>query len=248
MKPNVEGTQNMVKAAESCPLFIHISSSSVYLPEDEPIHENKAGSQDNSELSAYGLSKLYSEQEVYKNRNTGSTYILRARAFYGVGDTQIVPRMLKFVKGNKLQLPGELQNKLSMTHYDNMGHAIECCIEQSKSGIHVYNVSDDEVYIMREVLGQLMGALYDRSLKVKQVPLWLIRFFAKYKIGGITPLLVRAVTKDMVLDISAIKKELNYQPKQNLDRALPELAQWVRHIGGPEELRNPEKFLSWDLK
>ena len=66
-----------------------------------------------------------------------------------------------------------------------------------------------------------------------------------FKVGGITPLLVRSFTNDMVLDISKIKHELNYQGGTNFNSKLTEVGKWVRSIGGTECLKTGNKKFAW---
>lgn len=245
IEPNITGTRRIVKNSPDFRKYIHISSSSVYLPQEEKIDESLAGKQNNRKLSAYGLSKLRSEEQVLKHSTHESAFILRARAFYGVGDTKIVPRILKFIKNEKIVIPGKLNNRLSMTHYSNMGHAIECCIESDKTGVNIYNVADDETYIMIKVIREVSKLFYDKVLPEKNISLALLKLLAVFRIGGITPLLIRAVTKDMVLDIDKIKRELNYKPEMDFYKAIPELKAWIQRSGGYDIFQEPSKELSW---
>jgi nucleoside-diphosphate-sugar epimerase len=243
--PNVNGVLNTLKASEGCPKFIFISSSSIYLPEENLITENLAGNQNNKLLSDYGKSKLLGEGVVNNRYEGESCYILRARAFYGPGDTQILPRMLKLVKKGVFNKPGAMDNSLSMTHYSNMAHGIECCINSELKGIRTYNIADDQTYIMVEMLRKIFSISYKEKLPEKEIKIELLKVLALFRIGGFTPLLVRALTKNMVLDISKIKNELRYAPKINLDNSVDELGKWIETIGGPEVLKNPESDLSW---
>jgi len=243
--PNVVGTENVAKATANFKKFIHISSSSVYLPENNPIPENLAGQQNNSMLSPYGKTKLEAEKKLQAINNHEACFILRPRAFYGVGDCVILPRLFKLVKNNKLQYPGKMEISISMTHYHNLAQAIECCLNSEKTGTHIYNVADSQSYLLIEVMRELTSAIYKTQLPEKQIPLALLKFMALFKIGGITPLLVRSFTKNMVLDITKITKELNYSPKINLTSQMPELLLWIEKIGGIEVLKKGEHQLAW---
>ena len=243
--PNVKGVENTLKASDKCAKFIYISSSSVYLPELNLIPEERAGKQNNNILFDYGKSKLLGE-EVLQNKFEGdSCFILRPRAFYGAGDTQIVPRMLKLVKKGVFKKPGSMENSLSMTHYSNMAHGIECCINSNIKGIRTYNIADDQIYIMVEVFRKIFSAAYKKTLPEKEIKIALLNVLAFLRIGGLTPLLVRAITQNMVLDISKIKEELQYKPVVTLDNSLAELSDWIESIGGAKVLKNPEYGLTW---
>lgn len=243
--PNIEGTRRIAEASEHFKKFIFISSSSVYLPQALPIAEEIAGKQNNRQLSPYGLSKLKSEEILQQVTKHETCFILRARAFYGPGDTQIVPRLLKLVKNQTFTKPGELNIHLSMTHYINMGHAIECCIQSDLKGIHIYNVADKADYVMRKVLKTYFDGMYKSEIPERQVSLLLLKILAFFRIGGFTPLLVRALTQNMVLDIRKIERELHYNPPVDFYSTLTENLAWIDSVGGPEKLREPEKGLCW---
>jgi len=245
--PNVLGTENIANATKNCKKFIHVSSSSVYLPSEDLLTEEMAGKQDNAQLSNYGKSKLLSENKLIDVSEHESCFILRPRAFYGEGDKMIFPRLLKLVKGNTLQLPGSLEINVSMTHYLNIAKAIELCINSDKKGINIYNVADERVYRLIDVMRKLTSIFYGKTLQEKQIPIWVLKAMSLLKIGGITKLLIRAFTQDMVLDISKIKKELQYQESINLDSSLEKISQWVESIGGPEVLKTGAKELAWKI-
>ena len=244
-KPNVIGTKNTVEAAKRCKKFILISSSSVYLPDPLPLTEDMAGRQNNRMLSPYGKSKLASEEMLKKTFIGETCFILRPRAFYGPGDTQIMPRMMKLEKNGVFKKPGALEIHLSMTHYENMGRAIECCMSSDLKGIRTYNIADAEVYTMVDTLRALFKTIYKRELPEKNVNIGLLKFLAFFRIAGFTPLLVRAITQNMVLDISKIENELEYKSITSLNGSLSDIGQWVEHIGGPEELRKGERKHIW---
>jgi nucleoside-diphosphate-sugar epimerase len=242
---NVTGTKNTLEAAKNCKTFIHISSSSVYLPSDEIIPEEWAGKQNNRQLSPYGYSKLLTEQMLVETTTHNRCFVLRPRALYGACDKVILPRLLKLEKNHTIQKPGSLEVKVSMTHYNNLIHAIECCLNSEKKGINIYNVADENFYLLIDVLRKFTKTLYGTELKEKQVPILLLKTLALFKINGITPLLVRTFTKDMVLDISKIKNEMNYKPSIDLDSSLAEIKRWVESIGGIEILKTGDKLLAW---
>lgn len=235
--PNIIGTKNVVEAAKNCKTFIFISSSSVYLPEDELISEEMAGNQNNKILSPYGHSKLLSEEVLKEDYAGDRCFILRPRAFYGPGDTQIMPRMMKLVKNDVFNRPGRLEIQLSMTHYYNIAHAIECCFMSNLNGIRTYNVADDEVYTMVTTLRKLFKTIYGKMLPEKEININILRVLAFFKFSGITPLLVRALTQNMVLDISKIRQELGYTSVIKFDESLPEIETWIESIGGAEGLK-----------
>ena len=245
-EPNVIGTKRTAEASVKCKKFIHVSSSSVYLPNDAPITEQMAGKQNNDLLSPYGYSKLLAEEMLIKTTKHDSCFILRPRAFYGAGDRVILPRILKLIKNDAFNRPGKMEISVSLTHYENIAYAIDLCIHSDKKGVHIYNVADDKVYIFVDIIHKLIGELYRTEVKEKEISIWILKALAYFKIGGLTPLLVRSFTKDMVLDISKIKNELNYCAVTDFDSKLSELGEWVRSIGGVEALKTGKREFAWE--
>lgn len=243
--PNIMGTKNTVLASKKCKKFIYISSSSVYLPDSLPLSEDMAGNQNNHLLSSYGKSKLAAEEMFQKTYLGEAGFILRPRAFYGPGDTQIMPRMMHLVKNGIFNKPGNLEISLSMTHYDNIASAIESCMVSDLKGIRTYNVADQEEYIMIDTLRALFKTIYKKTLPEKKINSTILKFLGFFRIAGFTPLLVRALTQNMVLNLSKIENELGYKSIISFDESLAEIGQWVEQIGGAEALITGDKKMIW---
>lgn len=245
---NVEGTKNLLKRLNPKTKFIHISSSSVYLPQETPIVEALAGKQKGFQLSNYGTSKLRTETAIVENVQNEQVFIFRPRAFYGAGDCVILPRMLKVVKTGKenyIQRPGKMEVAVSLTHYSTIAHAIDCAIASALTGINTYNVADEPTYQLISVIRKLTTALYGKHLPEKEVSIAFMKVLSWFKIGGITPLLIRTFTHDMVLDTSKIKRELGFQPQQTFEDQLPQMIQWIQQNGGAKVIKEGPKYLAW---
>jgi len=243
---NIAGTKNVIDAATHCKTFIQVSTSSVYTSSNKPLTEEMAGENSVEKLSAYGKSKLLAEEIVRKNYKNESCFILRPRGIYGAGDKVLLPRLLKLVRNNKMISAGPMNVRLSMTHFSNFALAIESCLQSEKKGLHIYNVADDRTYVLFEVARKLLSEMYSRDLPVKKIPLWVLKIMAGFKMGDITPLFLNTVSKDLVLDISKIKREVNYSPVLNFDLSLKKTVDWVKAIGGIDTLRRADPRLAWE--
>ncbi|MEJ8661126.1 NAD-dependent epimerase/dehydratase family protein [Streptomyces sp. MS1.AVA.4] len=143
---NVEGTARLLRAAGSRPV-VWVSSASVYDPrpvrdlvrEDHP----RAG-----HLNAYGRSKAAGEALALD----AGAVVLRPRAVYGPGDTQLLPRLLSRVRAGTLLLPGP-DVRLSLTAVENLADA---CLAAAHWPPGAYNIADPAPYsrdtAVREVL------------------------------------------------------------------------------------------------
>jgi 2-alkyl-3-oxoalkanoate reductase len=243
---NVTGTKNVALAAKHCKIFVHISSSSVYANSENFLTEEMAGEKPREKLSAYGKSKWLSEEMLIKSNENNSCFILRPRGIYGAGDKVLLPRLLKLVRNNKMIRAGSMNVKLSMTHFENFAIAIESCIYADKKGLHIYNVADDETYVLYDVVKKLLSEIYSRELTEKRLPLWVFKWMSILKVGEATPLFLNTVSKSLALDISKIKREMNYAPVLNFDNSLKEIADWVNVVGGIEVVKRADPRLAWE--
>jgi nucleoside-diphosphate-sugar epimerase len=241
---NVNGTRNVIQAASSCAIFIHISSSSVYEHSNELRTESMAAQSRLSKLSLYGASKLLAEKVVAQNQND-CRYILRPRSIYGPGDKVLLPRLLKLVRNHRLIKPGNMQVHLSMTHFENLTLAIEKCMLHQKPGMHIYNVADDVNYILYNVIKKLTNIIYETDLPEKTVPLWIFKLMSLLHIGDATPLFINTVSKSLSMDISKIRNDLGYSPILNLDNSISGIHNWIKSIGGIAVLKDGAKDLAW---
>ena len=244
---NVTGTENVVQAAKNCKTFIHVSSSSVYTNSNKPLTEEMAGERSNGKLSAYGKSKFFAEEKLKETYTNDSCFILRPRGIYGAGDKVLLPRLLKLVRNNKMLRTGGMNVQLSMTHFENFAVAVESCIHSDKKGINIYNVADDKTYLLYDVLKKLLNVLYGFDLPEKKIPLWMLKCMSALKIGDATPLFINTVSKNFMLDISKIKRELHYTPIMNFYESLPSMAEWVKNVGGIEVIKKADNSLAWQF-
>jgi len=237
-KNNVIGTQNILNASSTANIFIQISTSSVYNFNNKPMNESDAA-RNYSKLSGYGQTKYLAEQKVLSNDFIPNKIILRPRAIYGINDRLILPRLLKLVRGNRLIIPKHITQNISLTHIDNLIAATELCIQKPINN-KIYNVVDELVYSLDEVIIKLLGAVTEKKLKVINIPsrVWesliTINQFLNFN-RDLSRFGSDQLTKHAILDITAIKNDLNYIAKKNIDNSYDEIANWVINSGGWEK-------------
>jgi nucleoside-diphosphate-sugar epimerase len=242
---NVAGTRNVCDAAKHIPVFVHVSSSSVYPILNKPLTEDLSALGNDKNLSPYGISKLLAEGVVQEFCQSKSAFILRPRGIYGPGDKVLFPRVLQMMRNGKMVAPGKMNVQTSMTHFDNFAHAIECCLNSGKEGKHAYNVSDADTMKLFDSLKMIQDGVHKQNVPVKHVPLPIIRLLSVFGAKGITPLFVRTISSNVVLDISKIKQEVGYSPTKTFRGSLPEITAWVESIGGSKVLKQGHNSLAW---
>ena len=102
--------------------------------------------------------------------------------------------------------------------------------------------------MLYDVVKRLLTALYAADLAERKIPLWVLKCMSALKMGDATPLFINTISKNFVLNISKIKRELNYTPVKDLFSSLNEIVQWVNAIGGTEVLKKADPKLAWEYK
>lgn len=247
---NIEGTRHVVRAARNCSHFVQISSSSVYRFGTKAAGEHEAIP--DQLLSPYGLSKLLAEKVVLSERGSyGHTLVLRPRAIYGVGDRVLLPRLLKLLRKNTIVCPVERATRTSLTHVDNLAQATRLFLEQRPCpSLQIFNIADEPVYSLREVLIELLSALSDNVLTVRQVPAgWLKLLVNLYEYlplkTSLTRFSLESLTQSALLDTSAIRGGLGFASRYTFSTTLPVLVDWIMRQGGVRAYLAQQEQAPW---
>ena len=220
-KGNVLGTRNVLRSFPTAPLFIHVSSASVYdsfISDPLLTEESPCG----NFLNAYSKTKREAELFVSAAPNKYRV-ILRPHIIYGPGDTTVLPRILAARRLGRFMVVGDGKNEISITHVENLVHAVlQALVSKLSEGCEIFNVADES----QDTVDNLINALRD-ALSISEKILHIPRTLA-YALGAIEesayrligskkpPLLTRYVVAQMAhghaLDISKIKRILHYSP------------------------------------
>jgi nucleoside-diphosphate-sugar epimerase len=222
---NVEATVRLLQAIPSCKVFIYISSASVYDFSDGKV-KTEADAQLDTTTSQYGRSKLNGELKV-KASGIPSVYILRPRAVYGPGDRVLLPRILKLIRQRRIFVPGAFNALTSLTHVQNLYEGIQACIQQARPGQHTYNIADQSVYRLKEVIGAIAHRKHNHQNFV-HVPLPIVKASmsiqqALGKKSVVTQQSLNYMTQDSVLSIDKVQAELGYRANFNFFSSLDQL-------------------------
>lgn len=153
---NVTGTCTALALARRAHVrrFVFISSPSVYarfcdqfdLPETAPLPRP---------LTPYADSKARAETLVLGNADL-SPIVLRPRAMYGLGDTALLPRLLRAAQGGGLPL---LRGGNALTNLTHVDDAVEAILAAGgagpKVGGEIFNIAGDEVLRLTDVVDRV---------------------------------------------------------------------------------------------
>lgn len=155
-RANVDGTRHVLATWPNA-RFVHVSSASVYDPranhsrltEDQADPADAMATERVRWLNAYGRTKRMAENVVCATAATRSI-ILRPHAVYGPGDTHLLPRLLRRVRFGRLLMVGSPDDRLSLTHVDNLAWAVELAIASCVTG--AFNIADPTAATKHELL------------------------------------------------------------------------------------------------
>ncbi|MBW2608566.1 MAG: SDR family oxidoreductase [Deltaproteobacteria bacterium] len=222
-KINVEGTKCLAIASANTGVkrFVYISSIKVngegkaaaYTEDDEVAPQDP-----------YGVSKWEAEQELHKiSAKTGiETVILRPPLVYGPGVKANFLRLVNLVKF-RIPLPlGCIKNRRSLIYIANLVDAIITCMTNPNAAGKTYLVSDGEDVSTPELIRRI-GAAFRRRALLLPVPVRIMRLA-----GRITGKYdeVERLVGSLTVDISKIRKELEWKPPYTMEHGLRETAKW----------------------
>ncbi len=228
MAINVRGTEKLLSIV-NCKQFIYISSSSVYQSGFDQT-EAMANAIDKAHLSNYGKSKLLTEQLLTNNFEKGLTsfqtlVIFRPRAIYGKGDRTLLPKLLRLVKNNRLFWPGKKYVPSTMTHIDNLCYACGLSIDRLKTDCHVFNLGDNQVYNLFEVVKSLNENIKRKKLKSVMLPAGFLLPVLKFIYGNNSRYFeLMQLNAPLTLDLSYLRRVLNYDTERTFSAS--EIGDW----------------------
>jgi nucleoside-diphosphate-sugar epimerase len=220
---NVDGAARVLDAAADLPV-VWLSSASVYDPatdrllvrEDHPVRR---------QLNAYGRTKAEGERLALD----AGAVVLRPRAVYGPGDSQLLPRLVRKARSGVLPLPGP-DVRLSLTSVENLAHA---CLEAADWPPGAYNIADADPYSRDDAVRRVLRAHGVRA-RLYHVPVALAAAVgaageALSRVGpwaGREPFLSRyavdQLARTVILDISKARLQ-GWHPRRTLSDFLEDL-------------------------
>jgi len=223
LKVNVTGTKQLARAAVEARVkrFIFLSTVKVNGKENvRPYREIDPP----APLDYYAISKLQAEQLLKKIATASGMelIILRPPLVYGPGVKANFLQLLKIVN-KRLPIPlAGVHNRRSFIYLGNLVDAILTCLKRSNSAIDTYLVSDDHDVSTPNLIRMIAAALHKPS-HLFHFPQLLLYTLAK--LTGRGPAVDRLIGS-LTVDISKIKKELDWSPPFTMEHGLQQTADW----------------------
>jgi nucleoside-diphosphate-sugar epimerase len=236
---NVTGTENLIKAslATGVSRFMHCSTVGVHGAIDGPPASEDAPYRPGDH---YQKSKVEGEKLVRSYMNPGrmGVTVFRPAPIYGPGDLRFL-KLFKAIQKNRFWMIGSGNVLYHLTYIDDLIEGILLCGSKHDAVGKVYIIAGNEYITLNALVSLISQVLAVRPPRI-HIPLW-----PMYAVGygceilckpfGMEPPLYRRrvdfFRKSRAFDITKASKELDYQPKVDLNTGLQKTADWYREQG-----------------
>ena len=236
---NVLGTRHVLDACRSHGItrVVYTSTPSVTHRATHPVEGGSAESvpYGTGFKAPYASTKLIAEQEVLAANDAAlATVALRPRLIWGVGDNQLLPRLVGRANAGRLRLVGDGGNLVDTTYIDNAAQAHFDAFEHLAIGAacagRAYFISNGDPRTMRETINGLLAAV-GAPLVEKTLP-----FRLAYAAGAVCeglwtalplrgePPMTRFLAEQLVTahwyDMGPARRDFGYRPVVGFDEGL----------------------------
>ena len=239
-KNNVIGTENVIKACKNNRVnnLIFTSSASVVFDGSNLEGVEESVEYPKNPVSNYTATKAIAEQLVINaNSNSFKTISLRPHLVWGLGDTQLVPGILKRAKTGRLRKIGRKDFLTDNTYIDNLIEAQFLALKMLNNKSEVcgkpFFITNDEPVLVWDFINSILQSAGIPPVH-KTIPKFLALFVAglfekTHRIFHLKtePYITRFAIHELCthhwFNISAAKKLLGYSPQINFKTGMERL-------------------------
>ena len=239
---NVVGTDNVLAACRAHRIgrLVYTSTPSVTHRATHPVEGGTADTVPYGEgfKAPYATTKKLAELAVLAANDAAlATVALRPRLIWGVGDNQLLPRLVERANAGRLRFVGDGGNCVDTTYIDNAAQAHFDAFEHLAPGAacagRAYFISNGEPRTMRETINALLGAV-GAPLVTKTIP-----FAVAYAAGVVCeglwhalplkgePPMTRFLAEQLATthwyDMAPARRDFGYVPRVTFDEGLARL-------------------------
>ncbi len=212
---NVAMTRNLVGAATAAGVrhLVFVSSDMVYgIPHGRPFTE----ADEPRPIGPYGESKLASERVCFGASERGMTVtILRPRLIIGPGRLGVLQKLFDRVRlGQSVPIFGRGDHRYQMVSVSDVAAACALAAERRASG--VFNLGSENPPTVRALMADLIrrARSTSRIVSLPRLPARMaLRTLHLVRMSPLSPEQFRIADVDYVLDTTAAKRALGWQPK-----------------------------------
>lgn len=234
-KVNFLLTKNLVDAIDPQKTkLIYLSSFAAHGPGEE-VHFTKAKiSDENKPNTAYGRSKLKAENYINSSFK-GKYVIFRPTGVYGPRETDYFV-FFQTIDNHIEPYLGFVPQHLTFIYSKDLAEVCLKAFESEVSG-KTYFVSDGKMYLDSDFAAITKQVLHKRTLKLK-FPLFIVRWISAF-LDSFGRMIGKQFTlnndkfailaaRNWECDIEDLKKDLNFEPKYDLQKGVEEAIAWYK--------------------
>lgn len=248
---NVKATEYVLRLCHKYGVkrLVYISSPSIYACGKDQV-DLKEYTPEKNELNYYIRSKLMAERRVKhyrekcgKDKSAVETVVLRPRGLIGIGDTSVIPRVLRISQKVGVPLIHGGKQLVDLTCVENVALAIRLALESPLAAGQTYNITNGEPRAFKAILDEFLKemGIRPRYLKVNAVLLKGLAVFLEksyrllkiYQEPMFTLYSYYLLRYSQTLNIDKAREELGYSPKISLSEGI---AKYARHAGDSKKM------------
>lgn len=241
-RANVVGTENVIAACRALGIgrLVYTSTPSVTHRATHPVEGGTAETVPYGDgfKAAYATTKKIAEIAVLAaNSPTLATVALRPRLIWGVGDNQLLPRLVERARAGRLRLVGDGRNRMDSTYIDNAAQAhfdafAHLAPDAACAG-RAYFISNGEPRTASETVNSLLRAVGAPPV-TKAIPFkaayalgamfeWLWRLMPLRGEPPMTRFLAEQLATTHWYDMAPARRDFGYVPKVSFAEGLARL-------------------------
>ncbi len=237
-KVNIQGTENLLKAAKECEVkkIIFLSTGEVYgKTESMLVREDD----EKKPVTPYGKDKLKTEARLLKAVEKEGVDITIFRPTIMAGANIDDPMILIILymalangDANQLYIAGDGSTRFQLVHPDDVADAMIKAVNTPGSRGRIYNLGSDDVPTqMEQVVKVRERAKLECAIKhISPTTTKLLSFILKpLNINYLRKEHVMFIVSNFVLDCDRAKNELNWRPAKNNIDIFVEAIQWYEN-------------------
>jgi len=238
---NVLGTEQVLKICDELQIrrLVYISSPSVYCTAKDQWDIKEDQQLPRRSMNFYIKSKKMAEECIKQWNNPSLQWvILRPRALFGIGDSSIIPRLLKANRSFRIPLFRHGRNTMDITYVDNVSQAIYLALTVPDISGEVFNITNGEPMEFRSMLKALFDSIGEeaRYLKLPRTLLYglagflemIYRIFHIKKEPSLTRYTVLTLGFSQSMNIEKAEKLLGYRPLISVEEGIRIYADWYK--------------------